>query len=97
MPAIMKNFWDSNFLTGFAFRYENGKSIGLLTGKSARIIATSGAPSFLYKIILHIQMLWSMNRIEFCGINQKSFTVFGEMDSSKTNKEQYLTKLKKLV
>lgn len=30
MPAIMKNFWDSNFLTGFAFKYENGKSVGLL-------------------------------------------------------------------
>jgi NAD(P)H dehydrogenase (quinone) len=27
MPAIMKNFFDSNFLAGFAFRYENGKSV----------------------------------------------------------------------
>jgi putative NADPH-quinone reductase len=30
MPAIMKNFFDSNFLTGFAFKYENGRSVGLL-------------------------------------------------------------------
>jgi putative NADPH-quinone reductase len=44
MPAIMKNFFDSNFLTGFAFKYENGKSVGLLKGKNARIIATSGGP-----------------------------------------------------
>jgi putative NADPH-quinone reductase len=40
-PAILKNFIDCNFHSGFAFRYENGKSVGLLKGKSARIIATS--------------------------------------------------------
>lgn len=97
MPAIMKNWMDSNFLAGFAFKYENGKSVGLLTGKSARIIATSGAPSFFYKVLLHIQLLWNMNRIGFCGIKQKSFTVFGEMDSSKTDKTKYLEKLKSLV
>jgi NAD(P)H dehydrogenase (quinone) len=41
MPAIMKNFVDCNFTAGYAFRYENGKSIGLLKGKFARIFATS--------------------------------------------------------
>lgn len=40
-PAILKNFIDCNFHSGFAFRYENGRPIGLLKGKSARIIATS--------------------------------------------------------
>ncbi len=97
MPAIMKNFMDSNFLAGFAFKYEGGKSIWLLTGKTARIIATSGAPSFFYKILLHVQILWKMNRIEFCGIKQKSFTVFWDMDSHKTDKKKYLEKLKWLI
>ena len=97
MPAIMKNWMDSNFLAGFAFKYENGKSVGLLRGKSARIIATSGAPSFFYKILLHIQLFWNMNRIGFCGIKQKSFTVFGNIDSSKTNRIQYLESLKNLI
>ncbi|MDP2091349.1 MAG: NAD(P)H-dependent oxidoreductase [Candidatus Gracilibacteria bacterium] len=96
-PAIMKNFIDSNFLTGFAFKYENGKSVGLLKGKSARIIATSGAPSFFYKIILHIQFFWNMNRIGFCGLKQKSFTVFGNIDRSATDKNKYLSELEKLV
>lgn len=96
-PAIMKNWIDCNFGAGFAFKYENGKSIGLLTGKTARIITTSGAPSFFYKILLHIQLLWNMNRIGFCGIKQKSFTVFGDMDSSKSDKSVYLKQLEKLV
>jgi NAD(P)H dehydrogenase (quinone) len=97
MPAIMKNFFDSNFLTGFAFKYENGKSVGLLRWKTARIIATSGGPWFFYKIILHIQLLWNLNRIGFCGIKQKSFTVFWEMDSRKTDKTKYIERLKSLI
>ncbi len=96
-PAILKNFIDSNFTAGFAFQYVNGKSVGMLTGKSARIIATSGAPSFFYKIILHIQLLWNMNRIGFCGMKQKSFTVFGDASSPKTDTKKYLEKLKHLV
>jgi putative NADPH-quinone reductase len=96
-PAIMKNFIDSNFQSGFAFRYENNKSIGLLKGKSARIIATSGGPAFFYKLFLHIQLLWNLNRIGFCGIKQKSFTVLGNMDRANTDKEVYLKEIEKLV
>lgn len=96
-PAIMKNFIDCNFGAGFAFRYVNGKPEGLLKGKTARVIATSGAPSFFYKILLHIQLLWNMNRIGFCGIEQKSFTVFGGMDSSDSDKSRYLDTVAKLA
>lgn len=92
----MKNFIDSNFHSGFAFKYENEKPIGLLKGKSARIIATSG-PAFFYKLFLHIQLLWSLNRIWFCGIKQKSFTVFGKMSDEKTDKEAYLKAVEKLI
>jgi NAD(P)H dehydrogenase (quinone) len=41
VPAIMKNFIDCNFTSGFAFQYIDGKPIGLLKGKTARIIMTS--------------------------------------------------------
>jgi NAD(P)H dehydrogenase (quinone) len=93
----MKNFIDSNFHTGFAFRYENGKPIGLLKGKTARIVTTSGGPAFFYKLFLHIQILWNLNRIGFCGIKQKSFTVFGKMEDPKTDKEAYLKAVEKLI
>ncbi len=96
-PAILKNFIDSNFSAWFAFKYVDGKAVWLLKEKSARIIATSGAPSFLYKIILHIQFFWNMNRIGFCGIKQKSFTVFWDMSNPKTDKEKYLQQVEKLV
>jgi putative NADPH-quinone reductase len=94
----MKNFLDCNFSAGFAFKYLKWwKAIWLLNGKSARIITTSGAPSFFYKILLHIQLLWKMNRINYCGIKQKSFTVFGDIDRSKTDRNAYLKKIKDLV
>lgn len=97
-PAIVKNFIDCNFWAGFAFRYDsNGRTIWLLKWKTARIIATSGGPSFFYKIILHIQLLWNLNRIGFCWIKQKSFTIFGSIDSRKTNKELHLKKLNTLI
>lgn len=97
MPAIMKNFYDSNFTAWFAFKYENWKPVWLLKWKTARIIATSWAPSFFYKIILHIQFFWNMNRIWFCWLKQKSFTVFWDIDSDKIDKNKYLNELDKLV
>lgn len=96
-PAIMKNFIDCNFWAWFAFKYENWKSVWLLKWKSARIITTSWAPSFFYKFLLHIQVMWKLNRIGFCWINQKSFTVFWNIDSSKTDKSKYLNEIEKLV
>ena len=64
-PAILKNFIDCNFWAWFAFKYENGKSVWLLNWKTARIIVTSWAPSFFYKVILHIQIFWNLNIIWF--------------------------------
>lgn len=100
MPAIMKNFWDNNFLSGFAFKYEKNwnkiKRIWLLKWKTARVIATSWAPGFFYNLILHIQFMWNLNRISFCWIKLKSFTIFWDMDRSKVNKNNYLKKVEKL-
>lgn len=96
-PAIMKNFIDCNFTPGFAFKYVEWKWVWLLQGKSARIIVTSGAPSFLYKVIFHIQFFWKLSRIGFCWIKQKSFTVFGNIDRTKTNRDKYLDEIKNLI
>ena len=96
-PAIMKNFIDCNFTSWFAFKYVDNKPVWLLKWKTARIIATSRAPSFFYKILLHIQILWNMNIIWFCGIKQKSFTVFWNIEFPETDKEKYLKQVKSLV
>ena len=45
MPAILKNFFDSIFTSGFAYRYIPGKTFPqqLLKGKTARVFATCDA------------------------------------------------------
>jgi NAD(P)H dehydrogenase (quinone) len=97
VPAILKNFLDSNFIAGFAFKYHEWKQKWLLGGKSARVIATCWGPSILYTLLLHVQFWWNLNRISYWGMKQKSFTVFGNMDRSKTDRKKYLSKLERLV
>ena len=49
IPGILKNWIDTVLTMGFAAKYgENGRPVGLLQGKSVRVISTSGAPTFLY-------------------------------------------------
>lgn len=82
-PAILKNWIDCNFTAGFAFRYENGKPVGLLKGKTARIFATSGAPGFVYSVFpVSYRILWGMMRLGFCGIKTTSIKVFGNMPTN---------------
>jgi NAD(P)H dehydrogenase (quinone) len=98
-PAIMKNFIDCNFTTGFAFKYENGKPIGLLGGKTARIYATSGAPSLVYTLFpISYRLLWGMLRLGFCGINTTSIKVFDKMQTrSEDDKKEILKKEMKKI
>ncbi len=87
-PAIMKNWIDCNFTAGFAFKYENGKPVGLLTGKTTRIYCTSGAPSFVYTLFpLSYKLLWGMLRLGFCGMKTSSIKVFGNMDTTDVSKK----------
>lgn len=71
-PAILKGFFDRVLLPGFAFNY-TGDYLSpkqLLTGKSARVIATMDSP-----VIFDYFSLWSAGvnlvkkaTLEFCGI-----------------------------
>lgn len=93
-PAILKNWMDCNLTAGFAFKYENGEPVGLLKGKTARIFATSGAPSFVYTLFpLSYKLLWGMLRLGFCGMKTTSIKVFGNME--KTSIEEKKTMLDK--
>ena len=49
-PAILKGFIDRVFVAGFAFKYEGKIPKGLLTGKKAAVIMSTGAPNLFYKL-----------------------------------------------
>lgn len=94
-PAVMKNFWDKNFSARFAYRYVDGKPIGLLNGKTARVFLTSDGPWYFQWLLLQpVRNIWWLTRLRFCGIKMKSFVVFSSMRTSGDNKRSmYLEKV----
>ena len=83
MPAILKNFFDWNFSSGFAFSYKDGKLKGLLNDKDVKVFVTTGAPKFYYMITGANRRLKNMFKeqiINFCGMNLKEFSIFGGLD-----------------
>ena len=87
MPAILKGFMDRVFVARYAFKYENGKPIGLLKNEAV-IFVTSGGPSVFYKLVSWpVKYLGSV--LKFCGIKSK-VPVYGsamaEVDLAKVRK-----------
>lgn len=69
MPAVLKNYIDAVFTSGFAFKYDGKKYTKLLTGKKSAIITTSGAPTAVLKMVFGIHHFITKNFIlRFCGL-----------------------------
>lgn len=76
MPAIMKNFIDQNFSSRFAYRYVDGKRVGLLKGKKARVYVTCDAPFWAYCLIgFPFFIQWAIGILMFCGISVSSLNL----------------------
>jgi len=94
MPAIFKGFCDRVFLPGFAFKYVHGVPIGLLKGKIAEIIITTGGPKIFYKLFsgrIAIKVLKN-NILKFCGIKTKKVKIYSNI--LKGDKKKRLEKIK---
>lgn len=99
-PAIMKNFFDTNFSSGFAFKYDKtGKSIGLLKGKSAKVFVTCDGPGFFYKFpFVSLKTSWKYARLGFCGVKLEKFVIFDKMRKrSEEQREQILMKIENYI
>lgn len=97
MPAIMKNFIDSNFLRGFAFEYINSRPVGLLTNKTVKVFTTTGAPSFFYTITganRRLKKMFQKQIVEFCGMKLDAFNIYGGVDTSGKNTAEILKKIR---
>lgn len=97
-PAIMKNFIDVNFAAHFAFRYINGKPVGLLTGKTAAVFITCDGPRWLYWLIaMPFRTIWIHGILQYCGLKVKSFTWLDrKMFRTDDEKAKFLTKVEKI-
>ena len=99
-PAILKNFFDVNLSSWFAFKYLKWWKVEkLLSGKKAKVFATCDAPWFIYKLfIFPLRVKWylSMYILGFCWIKITNFLLFDSMWKSKWDESKREKMLKKV-
>jgi len=87
LPAIMKNFFDSVFISDFAFYYDENWKHELLTDKFWSIITTCDAPANIYLensdwTWVNLKTYFEKALFGFCWIKMKDFKLFWELRAS---------------
>jgi NAD(P)H dehydrogenase (quinone) len=106
MPAILKGWFDRVFAQGFVVDIEKGcvYERGLLKGKKAMIVATTGSPEEMYlpggihgDLREHLSVI-THNIFEFVGMTAlPSFIVFGAADMPREEGAKQLENYRKLL
>lgn len=101
MPAILKNFLDHVLEARFAFRYIKGRPVGLLQGRTVRVIATAGVSEWAYILPLSpLYVIWRFSIIQHCGMHFGGLLVQGGMNSRSMTQarfEKFLGKVRALA
>lgn len=95
LPGILKNFFDTNFESWFAFQFSKSWMEKLLVWKTAKVFCTCDAPGFLYKysFLTGINMRKYIKNmiLGFCGIKLSHFQIFDKMRiRSEEERKQFL-------
>jgi putative NADPH-quinone reductase len=84
MPALLKGFLEQVARPGFAFKpgVDNPFAAKVLTGRSARIVATMGMPALVYRAYFRAHSIKSLERniLGFVGIAPVNETLIGGVD-----------------
>ena len=101
-PAIIKNWADHIFWTGYAYKYKKDGSVEkLLKGKTAKVFATAGGIGWIYKLPLTpLKTFWKTAIFGFVGIKVVDFKVCDKLNILKEEKldkhfAKFLEKIKK--
>lgn len=96
MPGILKGFVDRVFLAGFAFKYVNSVPVGLLKGKRALVLTTTGAPK-IYNFLTCNRGAKALTRnvLKFCAVKTKTH-VFSKALNIEKDREEVRNKVKKI-
>jgi putative NADPH-quinone reductase len=99
IPALLKGFLERTFTRGFAYLERDSQKKGkLLAGKSARLIQTSGMPSFIYRFWYRAHGAKALrDMLGFCGIRPVRATYFGMIEAADdARRKHWLNKVKLL-
>ncbi len=101
VPALLKGFFDSALLPGFAFKYRQNSPFWdkLLSGKTAHIIYTSDTPIWLYTWFFGAPSVAQVKKrtLQFCGISPVKVTGIGPIRKSTIEfRQKWIEKIKEL-
>jgi NAD(P)H dehydrogenase (quinone) len=93
LPSLSKGFIDRTFLGGFSHRFnpETKRPEGLLTGKTATVLYSQGAP-FLYSLVVTKDAFWNNLKrciLDFCGFKDVKRKCFDKVQTG-TDKDRQL-------
>jgi NAD(P)H dehydrogenase (quinone) len=102
-PSIMKRWVELAFWKGVAYQYsDNGTLEKLLAGKSAKVFATCGGPSWIYKLpFMPLKSFWQTSVFEYCGVDVVELQICGDLNKTKDETKRkkhihnFLKKIKK--
>ena len=87
MPAHLKGYFDRAWLPGFAFKYHESDPMWdkLLSGRSARMIITSDAPTFWNWLVYRNAPYHTVRKmiLRFCGFSPVRLTKIGGVKNLK--------------
>jgi NAD(P)H dehydrogenase (quinone) len=82
VPAILKNFFDCVFTSGFAYKYKSGGMFPekLLRGKTAKVFCTCDAIGWMYWLIGNpLRITLQIGIFGWCGLKLKLFQTYDQM------------------
>src|SRR5690606_29770857 len=97
-PALVRGFFDRLFLPGWAFRYDKDKAfpVGLLRGRSARVVLTMDSPALWYTLHYRraVHRSFGTGSLGFCGIAPLRFsTVYDMHHLGEKEREKWLERV----
>ena len=99
IPALLKGFGERALTPGFAYALsgKNPLQLGLLKGRSARLIQTMGMPDSLYRLVYRAHGGKAFgSALGFCGIAPVRFTFLGLIESGDKTRRHYLDRVRRL-
>jgi len=99
IPALLKGFCERTLTPGFAYALSGRKplDLGLLKGRSARLIQTMGMPQSLYRFGYGAHGGKAFrSALGYCGIGPVRMSFLGEIEGSDAARRRYLAEVHQL-
>ncbi|WP_188053093.1 NAD(P)H-dependent oxidoreductase [Sphingosinithalassobacter sp. CS137] len=97
VPALLKGFLEQVARPGFAIGEQEGHRgpVGLLKGRSARLVVTMGMPALFYRSYFgaHSVKSFERNILKLAGVRPVSHTLLGGVEDSAEQRAQWLDHL----